>query len=796
MALQHIKPLPIALATLFALTVLGGMTPRVEAQTTQAAMSFDVSSRPLGDALNELARQARLQLMVNPALVAGKQAPALSGNWTVPQALQHVLANSGLVANIRGNEVVVVRTTDDTSQESTLPVVNVMAPVGGASEGTGSYTAKTSAAATGLTLSVRDTPQSVSVLTKQQIDDQNLITMGEAIKNVTGMNVSSSDSERTDIWSRGFYVDNYQHDGVPSTITNDFFGSSMLDFVIYDRIEVVRGATGLMTGAGSPGASVNLIRKRASSKVFTGEATLGLGSWDHRRGTLDVSMPLSADGSVRARVAGMVDAHDSQLDRYHTDSDAFLATVEADLTPSTTLRIGVERQSKRPTGVTWGGVPMISSEGLPLDWSSNFSIGADWTNWKTTNTTTYAGLEHTFDNRWKIKATVSRLESDYDAKLLYLLGKPSATTGLGTSAYPHNSSHQLTQEDASVQATGPFTLFGQEHEAVIGVSGSKTDYISGNSPTLSSAPIGNLYDWNGKYPEPVWDTYRQVGHDRTTQNALYGALRLSVTDKLRLILGARYDQWKRETLTAERKHNVITPYAGLIYDFTPTYSGYVSYTDIFQPQDNKDVKDAYLDPIRGKSYEAGIKGEYLEGRVNASLGIFHIVQDNVAVEDGNNRVPSTGGQAYIGAKGVTSRGYEAQVSGKPTTNWDISTGFARTMAKKTDGTRLSPQKPQNLFHLFTSYRVAATDNKLVIGGGLQWRSSISMPYTVSGIQTKRDQGSFSVFNMMANYAFTPKLSAQLNITNLFDKHYFDLASDGLGYYGATRKAMLTMKYQF
>lgn len=796
MSLQHIKPLPITLATIFALTVLGGMTPQVIAQTAPASMSFNVSSRPLGDALNELARQAKLQLMVNPALVAGKQAPALSGNWTVSQALAHLLANSGLVASIKGNEVVVVRNTDDTSQESVLPVVNVMAPANGASEGTGSYTAKKSAAATGLTLSVRDTPQSVSVLTKQQIDDQNLLTLGEAIKNVTGMNISSSDSDRTDIWSRGFYVDNYQQDGVPSTTTNDFFGASMLDFVIYDRIEVVRGATGLMTGAGSPGASVNLVRKRASSKVFTGEATFGIGSWDHRRGTLDLSVPLTEDGRVRARVAGMVDAHDSHLDRYHTNNDALLATVEADLTPATTVRVGVERQSKRPTSVTWGGVPVISSEGLPLDWPSNFSIGADWTYWNTTNTTAYAGLEHTFDNRWKIKANISRLESDYEAKLLYLLGKPSAVTGLGTSAYPNYSAHQLTQNDASVQATGPFTLFGQEHEAVIGVLGSKTKYTFGGYPTVSSTPIGNLYDWNGKYPEPVWGSYTPFGEDNTTQNALYGALRLAVTDKLRLILGSRYTQWKRETLTTERKHNVITPYAGLIYDITPTYSAYVSYTDIFQPQDYKDVKDDYLDPVKGKSYEAGLKGEYLDGRINASMAVFHIVQDNVAVEDGNNRTPSTGAQAYIGAKGVTSRGFEAQVSGKLTTNWDISTGFARTLAKKVDGTRLSPQKPQNLFHLFTTYRVPATDNKLVIGGGVQWRGAISMPYTVSGIETKRDEGSFGIYNMMASYAFTPKLSAQLNITNLFDKHYFDLASDGLGYFGAPRKAMLTMKYQF
>lgn len=798
MSLQHLKPLPITLATLFALTILGGIAPSIQAQTIPASIAFNVSSRPLGDALNEIARQARLQLLVNPALVAGKQAPALSGNLTVSQALEHVLSNSGLVANMRGNEVVITRAPDTSDAESVLPVVNVLGAATGITEGTGSYTTDATTAATGLGLSLRNTPQSVSVLTRQQLDDQNLLTLGEAIRNVTGINTSSSDSDRTDIWARGFYVDNYQHDGVPVMTANDFFGASTFDSVIYDRIEVVRGATSLMTGAGNPGASVNLVRKRATSKTLTGSATLGLGSWDHRRGTLDVSMPLTEDGRVRARVSGMVEARDSHLDRYHTNNKSVLATVEADLTSSTTLRVGFDHQMKRPSSVTWGGLPMVSNDGASLDWPTNFSIAADWTNWNTTNNTYYAALEHTFDNRWNLKANVSRLESDYDAKLLYLMGQPDPVTGIGVSVFPNYSKQTLTQDSVSVQANGPFTLFDREHEAVIGMMGSESTYVYGNHAYSTPAAVGNIYSWDGSYPELVWGDYRRLGDDRTTQTGLYGALRLSVTDALRLIIGGRHTQWKRQGLTSERSHNVFTPYAGMIYDFNSTYSGYVSYTDIFQPQDNKDVNNNYLDPVIGKSYEAGIKGEYLDGRVNASLSVFRILQDNVAQADGSNLVPGTTNTAYIGVKGVTSRGYEAQVSGEITSNWHVSAGFSRTMAKKADETQLDPHKPQNKLHLFTSYRVPALANKLTVGGGVQWHSAIRMPLTLSGsgIKTERKLGSVAVFNMMASYIFTPKLSAQLNISNLFDKHYFDIASDGLGYYGVPRKVMVTAKYQF
>ncbi|XOT95712.1 TonB-dependent siderophore receptor, partial [Alcaligenes pakistanensis] len=125
--------------------------------------------------------------------------------------------------------------------------------------------------------------------------------------------------------------------------------------------------------------SVNMVRKRATSDVFTGSASVGVGSWDHHRGTIDLSTPLNKDGTVRARVAGMMEERGSYIDRYHTRNRAWLATAEADLTPDTTVRVGVEHQAKRPTGVTWGGLPTLDSKGGDLDWRRSFSVGADWT---------------------------------------------------------------------------------------------------------------------------------------------------------------------------------------------------------------------------------------------------------------------------------------------------------------------------------------------------------------------------------------------------------------------------------
>ena len=669
--------------------------------------------------------------------------------------------------------------------------------MGATTEGTGTYTVRETAAATGLRLSPRETPQSVSVVTRQQIEDQNLTTLGESFKSVTGIVTSTSDVDRTDIHSRGFFVDTYQYDGIPVSTKNDFFGTSNFDPILYDRIEVVRGATGLMTGAGNPGASVNLVRKRASSKVFTGALGVGVGSWDHHRATVDLSTPLNENGSVRARVSGMMEERDSYLDRYHTRNRAMLFTAEADLTANTTVRIGFEHQAKRPTEVTWGGLPMLYSDGSPADWSRHFSIGAYWTNWNTTSDTVYAGIDHEFANGWTLTANASRLDSKYNSKLLYLLGQPDRVTGEGLGAFANRSRQEFDQNSGSLQASGPFELFGRRHEAVIGLVGSSSRHRAGNYPPLETSPIGNIFAWDGSYPEPTWGEFYSLPTEVTRQTALYGAVRLSLSDSLKLIVGGRQTRWKRDNGADSMRHNEFTPYAGLVYDFNEVYSGYVSYTDIFQPQSYRDANGGFLDPVVGKSYETGVKADYFEGRLTTALSIFRIEQDNVAERDGENFVPGTSEFAYRGAKGLTSEGFELQASGELTPGWQLSAGFSRALVRNPDGSRYTPYRPQNLAHLFTTYVVPGTSGKLTVGGGVQWRSAVYIDQTTSsGVKARREQGSVTIANLMASYRFTPNLSAQLNVNNLFDKKYFNLTGDGQGFYGSPTKAMLTVKYAF
>lgn len=786
---------PFVLGTLsLSLALAMGIAP-ARAQAQAAAAHISIAAQPLEQSLLQLGRQTSLQIFYPQDLVAGIQAPAVSGDLAPEEALRRLLAGSGLEYARQGNTITLSRPLGN--QAAQLDPVTVEGRNTMTTEGSGSYTVRATAAATGLRLSPRETPQSVSVVTRQQIEDLNLTSLGETLKTVTGLATTSSDIDRTDIHSRGFYVDTYSYDGVPIATQNDFFGTSNFDPILYDRVEVVRGATGLMTGTGNPGASVNVVRKRANSKELTGAATLGLGSWDHHRATVDLSTPVNGEGTVRARVAGMMEERDSYLDRYHSRNQAFLATVEADITPDTTVRVGFEHQAKRPTDVTWGGLPMLYSDGSAASWRRSFSIGADWTLWDTTNNTVYASVEHQFDNGWNVTANVSRLDSKYDSRLLYLMGQPDRDTGLGLNVWLNRSHQEFDQNSGSIQASGPFELFGRQHEAVFGFVGSKSTLRYGNHPALNTSPVGNIYDWDGSYPDPGWGEYSELGKQKTHQTAVYGALRFAVTDSLKLILGGRQNRWVRDSGDDTMRSNEFTPYAGLVYDFNQTYSGYVSYTDIFQPQSYRDASGKYLDPVQGKSYETGLKADYLDGRLTTSVSVFRIEQDNVAERDGSRFVEGTSEFAYRGAKGLTSEGFELQASGEVNPGWQISAGFSRALVRDADGKRFDTYRPQNLAHLFTTWRVPGTEGKLTVGGGVQWRSGVYIDQTTSaGVKARRDQGSVLLTSVMANYRFTPSLSAQLNINNLFDKKYFDLTGDGQGFYGSPQKFMLTMKYAF
>ncbi|WP_312704748.1 ferric-rhodotorulic acid/ferric-coprogen receptor FhuE [Stenotrophomonas lactitubi] len=667
------------------------------------------------------------------------------------------------------------------------------------------YSVRRTSAGTRFDLAPREIPQSVSIISHQRIEDQQLDDIIDVLGNTTGVTSTQSDSERTEFYARGFYIDAYQFDGLPTQMVQNWsYGDSGLDLALYDRVEVVRGATGLLSGAGNPSASVNLIRKHADSAELTGSVSVNVGSWGRTRTTVDVGSALNASGTVRGRVIGSYLDTDAQMDRYNQRKTLGYAVIDADLTPDTQLSVGYDYQQKRANGATWGGFPMLYSDGSATPYDESFNASPNWTYWDTTSKRAFATLQHAFSNGWKFKIGATHDETKADDKLFYPAYNDWTTgasnfdkttgAGISPSAGFYNTERKVTGVDGYVD--GPFQLFGREHQFMAGLSYNKREYANYGDYQVGGAglpwnPFASYFNWTGNISEPNWNPLALASEGTITQKAGYAAARLSLADPLKLIIGARYTDWKSEGEGADRQHKVTTPYAGLVFDINDTYSAYTSYTEIFQPQTLKDRNGSYLDPVDGKSYEVGVKGAWFDNRLNASLAVFRIEQDNVGQITGEPVPGSQNEFAYRAARGTVSRGFEFELNGELAPGWNATFGASRYVAKDINDADINTNLPQTALKLFTSYTPQSLQ-ELTVGGGANWQNRI---YYAAPVVGRFEQEGYALVSAFVRYRISPEFSVQANLNNLLDKKYYSQIT-GYGAYGDGRNGSLTFTWSF
>ena len=689
--------------------------------------------------------------------------------------------------------------------------------LGATTEGTHSYTTGSTSTATGLPLSIRETPQSVTVITRQQMDDRGVQSIGDALRNTPGISTQKYDSDRTEFSARGFAITNFQYDGV-NIPYDGVYGENPNngdDASSLDRIEIVKGATGLMTGSGDPSATVNLIRKKPT-KEFKASISGTVGYWDAYRSVGDISGSLNDSGSVRGRFVGAYSDKNSYQDHYSQKKDLFYGILEADLTPDTLLTFGVDKSSTTPRGSSWTGNPVYFSDGGRTDFPRHFNPGADWSRRDFDDITYFASLEQALANDWKFKASIDQKTTDHDTRLASASGgNPDRATGEGMFLYWGRWEGHRVQNTADVNVTGPFTLGGREHELVAGFMASHSRQTGATYDTSAFELVpGSIYDWSGDLPEQNFP--KNGKYERTqSQNGLYLATRLHATDDLSIILGSRLSTFKYnedysyypgagldDTHASYKEHGVVTPYAGVVYDLDDTYSAYASYTSIYQPQTYKDATGSTLAPVEGASYEAGLKAAYFDGRLNASLAFFRIEQDNVAESIGTNPVTNEG--IYKAIDGATTKGVELELAGEAAEGWNLSAGYTYARTRDADEQRifgfpLATSKPEHVVRTFTTYRLPGALDQVTIGGGISWQSAfygkIYSPTT--GGDTRIKQGGYTLVDLMSRYQFNENLSFTVNANNVFDKRYLTgLGNFDTTYYGEPRNVMLTTKWDF
>ncbi|EIZ8955955.1 ferric-rhodotorulic acid/ferric-coprogen receptor FhuE [Cronobacter sakazakii] len=674
------------------------------------------------------------------------------------------------------------------------------------------YSVKTTTSGTKMLLVPRDIPQSVSVISQQRMQDQQLTTIEDVLENTTGVTASRIDTSRTNFFARGFYISNFAYEDMPTFLDNRWnFGDTAGDTAIYDKIEIVRGAAGLMSGTGNPSAYVNMVRKHADSQTFKGNVSATYGSWDKQRYVMDVQSPLVESGKVRGRVVAGYQDNDSFVERNHYRKKFIYGVVDADITESTLLSLGYDYQKSEEDSPTWGGFPSLYSDGSRTHFRRGFNTAADWAYSDLDSTKIFANLTQRFDNGWEAKVNAMHAETNFDNRMMYIDGFPDKTTGrynaaLWQGAWGGWNVGERKQDSVDAFVRGGYELAGRQHEMMFGGSYSRQRNNYDNSYPVNDnsglMDVGNIHDYDGStVANPTWASFALYQRDVIRQKSIYAATRLSLADPLHLILGARYTEWNAK-YNLERKPDEIrrskaddvTPYAGLIYDIDDTWSAYASYTSIFQPSGQRDVNSEFLDPTTGKAYEAGLKADWFNTRLTASLAVFRIEQDNVAVNTGVI-IPGSGGQtAYKSVNGTVSKGVELELNGALTDNWQLTFGASRYVAEAGDGVAVNPDQPRTTMKLFTRYQLP-TLPALTVGGGARWQTKTWQDIVGPNGDTRISQNGYTVVDLFTRYQATKNLAVQANLNNVFDKAYYDYLGT-YGVYGAPRNFYVTASYSF
>lgn len=794
-------------SVLMATTALAVIAPTVavaQSAGAQQSRQFDIPAQSLAQALMIFGRQAGLQVTAEGPLTEGKTSAVVRGDLSSGQALSLLLAGTGLTFRFVGRGGVHIERAPEAADGSIqLGPVRVQGEGGdrserytsltsdaNASEGTKSYTVKKATSATRMDLSLLETPQSVTVITRQKLDDLSLTEIGAALQSATGISVHRNSTNTATIMMRGFGVRRYLYDGMtlgPQITTNAISVESIpFDTAFYDRIEIVRGATGLTSGLGEPAGAVNFIRKRPTREL-TGHLQLSGGNWDRYRAELDVSGPLNEAGTVRARAVSVYSDNKSFIDYYHRKTTSLYGIIEADVTPDLLVTAGATYSNMHIDGGSEGApVPLFYADGSRTSFSRSLTTAPRWATDDVDPLTIFASAAYKLGSDWTAKAQYFYSRVGRNMRHQSINGYFDQISGTGMSVSTYATYYNSKENAVEFNIGGPVNIAGSEHKLIFGYT---LDVVSAHQYWRfpSSVSSTNFYD-RANWPEPAFAPASRWSDTRWREESIYGSAQVHLAKPLKLILGGRITNASYQGDEYKYTHR-LTPYVGVVYNITDNLSAYASYTSIFQPQSVRDLDNNLLKTLTGTNYEAGVKVELFDGLMNISGAVFRIEQDNfaqyVSDVDGESRY-----RAVMGAK---VNGFEVEASGEMAPGLNISAGFThRNAGTDAEGQPVSTTSALDLLKLTASWNLPGKLDHATLGGNVNWQSRFY--YVGSGPNGESpQQNAYGTLDIFANYQINSAVKLQININNVFDKTYYTGFNYSKGMYGEPRNVMISAR---
>jgi iron complex outermembrane receptor protein len=653
-----------------------------------------------------------------------------------------------------------------------------------------SYVAPVAASGTKTDTPVMETPLNVQTVTRQVLQDQQVTSIDQAIKNVSGVTIlpnaaagSAGSPNSGQITLRGFQTTSTFRNGFRNNF-DGYYGSGP-EFANVESVEVMKGAPAILYGIVEPGGLVNIITKRPQeTPSYSVEQQVG--SFAFYRTSIDATGPVTKDKSLLYRVDMSYENSGSFIDLVHASKFFIAPVVTWNITPRTQANLEFE-YLKADDGQYSGIAPTYNGRLLGIPRSGNYGesdpvhidrylIGFDWS--------------HEFDDDWTFKHRVQYIRKDLTA--LY----PYATyiEDTGSSVLLHRGAHpglKVGYDAFSTEAnlTGHFNTGELQHTMLFGADLYKNTIWSSFTGATQDSVIDLL---NPIHPGTPFGSSFLIGHyqEADYNYGLYLQDQIKLPFGLHLMGGVRYQNtrqlsrgvfdpinapldigWSQNTtLNAQR----LTPRVGVLWQPQDWFSVYGNYAEGFGPNGGTIYPQTPIPPSDARQWEFGAKAEFFGGRLRATAAYYELTKTNVPTDD----LAHPGYSLITGE--VRSKGPEIDIQGEILPGWNVILTYANTEARITKsndndvGERFY-NVPRNTASFWNTYEFRQGFAKdLKIGGGLTYQDS-QRAADFTGMKLREDIAPFATVDLMGAYRFKlggTTLTAQLNITNLLDHTYY------------------------
>ncbi len=779
----------------------------IAAEQASSVRAYNLPAAPLASTLNQIASQAGLALSLNPSLAAGKSSAPVKGQFDAVGALREALRGTGLqLEQSSAGTYSLVAIPEGTLALPETAVIGVdnSETAWGPVEG---YLAKRTAAGTKTDTALVDVPRSISVVTRDQMDDRNVQNLDDAVRYMPGITASSYGSDTRADWLRvrGFEPTQFL-DGLP--LPKGVYANPKQETWNLDRLSVLRGPASSVYGQTPPGGLLDMVSRRPTAEE-SNEIQLQYGNYNQRQINFASTGKIDDEGQFLYSLSGVVRDSDTQIDDVENKRYNIAPSLTWNVDPDTQFTL-LTQFTRDDTGVTSQFLPVQGTKiDMPFgDISHHKNLGdPDWEYYDRTYYALGYAFEHRLNDVWQFKQNLRYTKTDLSFQAVTVGAYPftkvddAGNVGRTTTSVEEDISQFAVDNNFQADfATGDVShtvLLGLDHQR------SNTNYLSifGTAPPINvNNPIHGL-----PIERPDRSTAFYDYDQKTYQTGLYAQDQM-VLDHWLLTLGGREDWvhtgtkfFNKDDATNTQRDKNFSGNAAISYVFDSGFVPYLSYAESFQPTTGASASATEsFKPTKGNQWELGIKYQPPGSDTLLTAAIYDLTQKNVSV------TTNVGGTSITSQTGeVKVKGLELEAVSDVNENLKLIAVYTLTKSEVQDGEfkgnrlQLMPNQQASLWADYTWH--SGVLDGFGVGAGARYTGN------TYGDQANTELGkadAYTVFDAAVHYDLgrldnsLKGASLALNATNLLDKDYISTCDSFYCYYGDQRSVVASATYKW